>query len=248
MLNFDKSIKDVIIEYPIIGDFLLANDIDCANCSLGSCLLKDVLEIHNYDEKMQQEMNEYMAQLVNGEVEELKIFAPQETKQEYSRIIKRLMDEHQKILEMVYIAEYITRQEDYYSKYREEIDEMIVFFKEYADEFHHGKEEDVLFKYFEKIEILEVMYQEHELSRSMRTQLIEATGNDLKIKALLAEYGTMLKDHINKEDTILFPYLDRKLTSEQLEAIDKELDKVDYTIESDLERFVREFNKKEFNM
>ncbi|MEG0686267.1 MAG: hemerythrin domain-containing protein, partial [Erysipelotrichales bacterium] len=179
---------------------------------------------------------------------ELKIFAPQETKQEYSRIIKRLMDEHQKILEMVYIAEYITRQEDYYSKYREEIDEMIVFFKEYADEFHHGKEEDVLFKYFEKIEILEVMYQEHELSRSMRTQLIEATGNDLKIKALLAEYGTMLKDHINKEDTILFPYLDRKLTSEQLEAIDKELDKVDYTIESDLERFVREFNKKEFNM
>jgi hypothetical protein len=43
----NKGIKDVIEEFPAVSDVLNRYDIGCGPCSVGSCLLKDIVEIHD---------------------------------------------------------------------------------------------------------------------------------------------------------------------------------------------------------
>lgn len=248
MLNLNSPISEVVKEYPIVGDFLLANDVDCVNCSVATCLVKDILEIHNFSKETQVEMQEYMQELVNGTKSELKVYTPLNNKEDYHVITNMLIDEHKLIMELIYITEYIVSKEDYLTKYKNEVDKIIHYFKYYADDFHHGKEEDVLFCLFEQNDILRAMFQEHEQGRDLRKRILEAGDNAQLVKDLLIEYTTMLKDHIYKEDNILFPYLDRNLTEENIEKINNELQTIDMSINVDIKAFIEDFNRAMFTL
>ncbi len=39
----NKSIKEIINQFPEVGDSLNEYNIGCAPCSVGSCLLKDIV-------------------------------------------------------------------------------------------------------------------------------------------------------------------------------------------------------------
>ena len=60
----DRAIQDVITQHPEIGTILSHYDIGCVTCSVGICLLKDVVSIHglsNEDEaRIEQEINRYL--------------------------------------------------------------------------------------------------------------------------------------------------------------------------------------------
>ncbi|KAA0890424.1 hypothetical protein [Oryzomonas rubra] len=60
----DKAIQDVIQTHPEIGGILKHYDIGCVTCTVGVCLLKDVVAIHGLTEDdeaaIQQKINSYL--------------------------------------------------------------------------------------------------------------------------------------------------------------------------------------------
>jgi len=62
----DQAIQDVIKEHPQIGEILNRFDIGCVTCSVGICLVKDVVSIHALGDEVEQqietEINAYLAQ------------------------------------------------------------------------------------------------------------------------------------------------------------------------------------------
>ncbi|MBI2459040.1 MAG: hemerythrin domain-containing protein [Parcubacteria group bacterium] len=120
--------------------------------------------------------------------------------------------------------------------YQSEID----FIRNYADKFHHAKEEDILFVELNKDSAnphcnpTEQMLYEHDLGRQYVKEL--ATGLEINnLAGVLAGargYGNLLKDHIYKEDNILYPMADEALSQE---IKDKLLEK--------FERIAREYSE-----
>ena len=62
----DQAIQDVIKEHPQIGEILNRFDIGCVTCSVGICLVKDVVSIHalgaEVEAQIETEINAYLAQ------------------------------------------------------------------------------------------------------------------------------------------------------------------------------------------
>ena len=60
----NRGIKEVIKEHPEIGDILSKYEIGCLECSIGSCLLKDVVAVHVLgdagEEIIEKEINQYL--------------------------------------------------------------------------------------------------------------------------------------------------------------------------------------------
>ena len=52
----NKGIKEVIDEFPGIEAILEAYGIGCGPCSVGTCLLKDIVDIHRLPPEMEQEL------------------------------------------------------------------------------------------------------------------------------------------------------------------------------------------------
>ena len=62
-----RSIKEVIDAHPEIGDILSKYEIGCLECSIGTCLLKDVVAVHALGEAVEgiieKEINLYLDNL-----------------------------------------------------------------------------------------------------------------------------------------------------------------------------------------
>ena len=60
----DKPIKDVLKEHPRIGEILDKHEIGCIKCSVGTCLLKDVVTVHflgdETEAQIEAEINSYL--------------------------------------------------------------------------------------------------------------------------------------------------------------------------------------------
>ncbi|NUQ56949.1 MAG: hemerythrin domain-containing protein [Candidatus Paceibacter sp.] len=105
----------------------------------------------------------------------------------------------------------------------------IEFIRKYADKFHHAKEEDVLFVKISghsrmHCDPTKQMLHEHEIGRGFVKGMEEALGkNDKKSLCENARgYGELLREHIFKEDNILYPMADEALSeSEQKEMAEK---------------------------
>lgn len=63
----NKPIKDVIEEYPPIGEILGKYEIGCIECSIGTCLFKDVVKVHvlgdEVEAQIEKEINSYIENL-----------------------------------------------------------------------------------------------------------------------------------------------------------------------------------------
>ncbi|MBS3121339.1 hemerythrin domain-containing protein [Candidatus Woesearchaeota archaeon] len=98
----------------------------------------------------------------------------------------------------------------------------IDFIRNYADKFHHAKEEDFLFKEFcaaaeegcVHCNPTEQMLHEHELGRGFVKGMEEALQKEDKTKLMenAREYAQLLQEHIFKEDNILYPMADEALS------------------------------------
>lgn len=234
----DKSIKEVIELYPNVGEFLKVNGIDCANCLVGTCLLKDILTIHNYDNEIQTEIYNHIDKLIKGETEELVVF--EHTKEEIplQPIIKKLMDQHQIILQIIYTIEYIVSQKDFSTKYAKQLAQLLIYVKEFADNEHHLLEEGTLFKDHPN-EAVTVMFEEHDMGRNYIKQAKENYENEAILKENLLNYAQLLKDHIYKEDTVLFPYLNSTNTKDYKFSTNQDL-------EAEVVKYLEDFNNSLF--
>lgn len=103
----------------------------------------------------------------------------------------------------------------------------VEFIKNYADKYHHAKEEDILFPSLcgGGVEMhcnpTEQMLYEHSLGREHVKEIeLGLKENDKKkIMENSLKYAGLIKDHIYKEDNILYPMADEALSEKQQEEI-----------------------------
>ncbi|NJC88925.1 MAG: cation-binding protein [Desulfuromonas sp.] len=144
-------------------------------------------------------------------------------------VTRVMMDEHQLILRMITLVEQNTAllEQGKFRDWRFFLD-AVDFIRNYADRFHHAKEEDVLFKALvnngmpAKQSPIEAMQIEHEQGRAhvraleiaARQALAGAVGEIPVLAAHAKGYAQLLRSHIDKEDHILYPLAERILPQE----------------------------------
>jgi hemerythrin-like domain-containing protein len=140
-----------------------------------------------------------------------------------------LINEHDNILTMLKVmhnfAEKSVKENLLDTKIAEDI---VDFVRNYADKFHHGKEEEMLFKEIEAnaptqlMGPVNVMLYEHDEGRGFMKLAAEGIeeykkGNLSglsKTSENLKNFARLLNDHIYKENNILYPASDRFLPAE----------------------------------
>jgi hemerythrin-like domain-containing protein len=156
-------------------------------------------------------------------------------------IIEQLKEEHQAILLMLKIMEAACKKlEAGEDVSKDDLNDMVKFIKEFADKSHHLKEEDLLFPAMEEAGIpreggpIGVMLTEHTMGRDYVNGLsmgIEeyAKGNTDASKQIIENarnYASLLSNHINKEDNILYPMAEMRLSKEKQDELLKEFERV----------------------
>jgi len=255
----NKGIKEVIDQFPDVEDILNEFDIGCGPCSVGTCLLKDIVKIHNLPADQEQEMMARIAQTISPgkkikipRVERKAKDSPE--KVTYSLPMKMLVEEHVLIKRLVALIPAIAENLDAKSEDgRQIIIDTVDFIRSYADKFHHAKEEEILFKYFDdSLDILKVMYEDHTQGRGHVQAILEALDrkDETTIAKHLTAYGVLLSQHIKKEDEILLPWLDRNLSISRIGKLFKEFkeadDNIGYSVskyEAFIERMEAKFKK-----
>lgn len=143
-----------------------------------------------------------------------------------TNVTQVMVDEHKLILRMIALVEKNTELLELgkfrnWQFYLDAVD----FIRNYADRFHHAKEEDVLFVELikngmpEKQSPIEAMHMEHDQGRAFVRAMEEAAQKALDGEvgqtAIIAEnakgYAALLRGHIEKEDDILYPLAERVL-------------------------------------
>lgn len=103
---------------------------------------------------------------------------------------------------------------------------LVDFIRQYADRYHHGKEEDVLFKVMENSGVpleagpLGAMLAEHDEGRAFVKNITDNADKFLKgdksAKNSVVEnadkYADLLEQHIEKENKILYPLADKVIS------------------------------------
>jgi hemerythrin-like domain-containing protein len=251
-----KNIKDLIGQFPPVAQILSEYDIGCVPCSVGTCLLTDVVDIHNLPPEEEREMIRRIAGVIypGREVELPEILGDRKARAgeiTYSPPVKRLVDEHIFIKRWAELIPEIIRKFDFASeKDRQLIFDGIDFIRNYADRYHHAKEEDILFKYFdEDLDIIKIMKEDHDNARGHVRALIESLENNNVdgVASHLQAYGEILREHIKKEDEILYPWMDRNLTISQVGELFSKFNEVEKTfgvIPKTHEDFVEKIEKR----
>ena len=232
----NTPIKEIITKFPRVGQILEKYNIGCVPCNVGSCLLKDIMEIHNLPENEEQELLVRIAKVISPdrEIKIPKIRRKQKARPgeiKYSPPLKRLVDEHALIKRLVALIPKVIESLNVASEEGKQIiRNSVKFICFYADKYHHAKEEEILFKYFdENLDILKVIREDHEQARAHARAILE--GLDKKDKQEIAEhleaYHQLLAEHIKKEDEILYPWIDRNLSIKQVGEIFSRFNKAD---------------------
>lgn len=232
----NTPIKEVISKFPKVGEILEEYEIGCVPCTVGSCLLKDIIEIHNLAEEDEQEVMARVAKVIypdrNIKIPKIERKAKTRSKEiRYSPPMKKLVDEHVLIQRWIALIPQVLEHLDVESpEDLKIISEGADFIRSYADKFHHAKEEDILFKYFdENLDVLKTMLEDHTKGRGHVKALIEAVEKKDKkgIVEHLNAYRELLTEHIKKEDEILYPWMDRNLSVKEVGELFSKFNDVD---------------------
>ena len=149
-----------------------------------------------------------------------------------------MMEEHKNIIRMLKVVRkacyrIFSGEEVPY----EDFDKMIDFIRNYADEYHHGKEEKLLFR--EMVDnlgrigmnlVTHGMLVEHDWGRLFISELEAAlkrvkSGDEeskIDIIANAVGYVNHMIRHIEKEDSVVYTYASRQLAPEVMEHIERQ--------------------------
>jgi hemerythrin-like domain-containing protein len=153
-----------------------------------------------------------------------------------------LRTEHDAILRMLDAAEEVARQLDRGQRVAPEtLTGLLEFFRLFADRCHHGKEEDLLFPLLEKKGLpraggpIGVMLHEHDQGRALVKQMADAaeaygggsTGAGGRWAEAARGYAFLLRQHIDKENNVLFVMAENLLTSTEQTELATAFEKVE---------------------
>jgi len=221
----NTGIKELISKFPAAGDVLNRFNIGCVPCNVGTCLLKDIVNIHDLTAEQEQELFWSLGKIftpgkpvILPEIKRKE--KPAGNSPSFSPPVKMLMDEHVLIKRLIaLIPEMVTRLDIGKEADKKDVLDSVDFIRNYADRFHHAKEEDILFKYFdENMDILKVMHEDHTSGRNHVKKALEAldAGDGKTVTDHLSAYALLLSGHIKKEDEVLYPWMERNLTTREI--------------------------------
>ncbi|MCB2212260.1 hemerythrin domain-containing protein [bacterium] len=149
------------------------------------------------------------------------------------------MKEHQVILNVLDALEEFTQQlEANHRPVLADLDRFAYFFQQYADKYHHAKEEDHLFAEMVKAGFpgeqgpIGAMLVEHEEGRRLVARMQAASSfehplEQAKLDRLVQDltvFVELLRGHIYKEDQILYPMALNAVDDSALAAMENEFD------------------------
>lgn len=155
---------------------------------------------------------------------------------------EQLTEEHDSIKVMLRVIERVSQKLEAGEEVdSEHLESMIDFIRTFADKYHHGKEEDLLFSAMEEAGIpkeggpIGIMLSEHELGRKYVKEMDDGIASykkgeykaGLQIAENARNYATLLTQHIYKEDNILYPMADMHLSEEKQQELIEEFEKVE---------------------
>lgn len=153
-----------------------------------------------------------------------------------------LRQEHDAILKMLDVTEEVAqRLESGVDVSAATLHRLHEFFRTFADTCHHGKEEDLLFPALEKKGMprqggpIHVMLVEHDQGRALIKQMVEAAeayeqnpkNAALRWSKAARGYAELLRNHIAKENDVLFMMAERMLSPQDQEKLAEEFEKVE---------------------
>ncbi len=156
--------------------------------------------------------------------------------------IEKLMNEHQNILRGLDLLDQATIRLEKGEHVSSHFFALAVdFIRNYADKYHHAKEENILFARMGEVGFspemgpLAVMLYEHDQGRGYVNGLDDATkkyaaGERAAAREIIQNaraYANLLRLHIHKEDTILYPMAENALGEMGIELMRPEFDKVE---------------------
>ena len=119
--------------------------------------------------------------------------------------------------------------------------EIMEFLTVFVDRCHHGKEEDVLFPALERAGVpgdggpVGVMLAEHDLGRGYIREMTDALEvlaggrreTAASFQAAARSYAELLRQHIAKENNVLYPMADRLLAPGSDEKMEREFNRIE---------------------
>ncbi len=152
--------------------------------------------------------------------------------------VKQLRDEHEGILTMLEIIDRMVEQPQLAM---ERFDQVLEFLKVFADRCHHGKEEDVLFPLLETKGIprdngpIGVMLSEHQTGRGFIKGMSDGleqykVGNRDALSVMRENvhgYANLLRNHIAKENNILFIMAERVLSEQEQQELATKFERIE---------------------
>jgi hemerythrin-like domain-containing protein len=257
----DKGIKEIIEEFPGVEDVLSNYDIGCGPCNVGTCLLKDIVAIHRLSDEQERQLMARIARAIDPDQDIRIPHAEKKTGTKpkdftYSPPMKKLVDEHVLIKRWIALIPEVVKNLDVESEEgRRLILDGIDMIRSYADKYHHAKEEDILFKYFdEEADILKVMHEDHTRARALVKEMLAALekSDQKTIAKNLMAYRELLTEHIRKEDEILYPWMDNQLSTHQVgelfakfDAVDRQIDVLPRKYEVFIDQLEKKIEKQE---
>jgi len=139
-----------------------------------------------------------------------------------------LRHEHDAILIMLGATEEVARRLGNAQPVEPQIlNDLLEFLRLFADRCHHGKEEELLFPLLEEKGLprgggpIGVMLMEHDHGRGLIRQMVEAaisyearkTDAGVRWATAAIQYVALLREHIEKENQVLFVMAERMLTN-----------------------------------
>ena len=246
----EMGVKPLIETFPEVGEILDRYGVGCVACTVGTCKLGDVIKFHGL---LPQDQTEMMSQ-IKGAIYSTRD-APQKTQTVtelprpaeivYHLPVQRLVDEHGWIKRLLIFVPNVVNE----TRATGEIETDLLltavdFIRGYADRFHHMKEEDILFDYTDReAEIVQVIIQDHDRARGYVRAIVRAVddGDSSALCDNLIAYRELLSEHIAKEDEILYPYIDRGLTSAQVDEIGRRFEEVESSLADDIPQRYEQF-------
>jgi len=159
-----------------------------------------------------------------------------------SRPIETLMSEHRLIEEVLdALLAFVGHRDLSGEENRPTTGDFVEFFRNFADRRHHGKEEDLLFKEMQRKGMsgdagpIGVMLTEHDIGRKCvgaMAAVAEGTGalsegEQKQLVSAAQEFVPMLRQHIQKEDLILFPMADNILAEGEISDLNDRFNEFD---------------------
>lgn len=122
-----------------------------------------------------------------------------------------------------------------------DLGDIVGFLRVFADECHHGKEEDLLFPAMVEAGVprggpIAAMLKEHEEGREYVKNLegaieeYETSEEPSEIIDTIKGYVSLLSQHISKEDNVLYPMANRRLTEEKHEELQRGFEEVEHEV------------------